>query len=295
MSSKTLNFRAHGGPGLLLLLVIMAAAVSTMSAAQGQSAQNYVIGPKDVVAIVCLDDTNLTGKFTVEADGTFTLPYIGVVKAADLTIRQFEDALKKSLKDGRFFKNPQISVSIDQYRSQYVILMGEVGRPGVYPLTGGMTLLDLIAQAGTLTPGASGVILIVPAKAARADQPGDGLAQASAAANSDASIVRADLSQIQRGILDRTIELHDGDTVIAQQAERAYILGEVKSPGAHPVQSNTTLQQLLALAGGQTVDAALGRIQITRFDNGARVELKNVKLTEIVKPGDTVIVPTKRF
>ena len=134
----------------------------------------------------------------------------------------------------------------------------------------------------------------MPAKAAKADPSGDALAQGGATGTQDSGIVRADLSQLQRGILDRTIELHDGDTVIAQQAERAYVMGEVKAPGAHTVQATTTVQQLLALAGGQTVDAALNRIR-PHFENGARVELKNVKLTEIVKPGDTVIVPTKRF
>lgn len=280
---------------ILLLVGLVVIAVSTaLIGAPAQTAQNYVIGPQDVVAITCLDDPALTDKFTVEADGTFTLPYIGSIKAGNLTIRQFEDALKKQLKDGRFFKNPQITVTIDQYRSQQVILMGEVSKPGAYPLTGGMTLLDLIAQAGTLTPAASGTVLIVP-RAARADVTLDGNSQAGAAASADAGVVRADLSQLQSGILDRTIELHDGDTIIAQQAERAYILGEVKSPGAHPVQRTTTLQQFLALAGGQTVDAALNRIKITRFESGARIEMKNVKLTELVRPGDTVIVPTKRF
>ena len=281
---------------LFLLTVACAGLPSSRCFASDTGTQNnYVIGPKDVLSIVCIEDPALTGKYTVEADGTFTLPYIGAVKAADLTVRQFELALKKSLVDGRFFRNPQISVTVDQYRSQYVIIWGEVAKPGPYSLTGGMTLLDLIAQAGTLTPSASGVILIVPAKAAKADPSGDALAQGGATGTQDSGIVRADLSQLQRGILDRTIELHDGDTVIAQQAERAYVMGEVKAPGAHTVQATTTVQQLLALAGGQTVDAALNRIKIARFENGAQVELKNVKLTEIVKPGDTVIVPTKRF
>jgi polysaccharide export outer membrane protein len=274
----------------LLLLSFAAMAASAFA----QTAQNYVIGPKDVLSIVCLEDPALTGKYTVEADGSFTLPYIGAVKAADLSVREFEKALKTSLVDGRFFRNPQISVTVDQYRSQYVIIWGEVAKPGPYALTGGMTLLDLIAQAGTLTPSASGTILIVPATAAKADSASDAPAQ-DGATTPDSGIVRADLSQLRRGILDRTIVLHDGDTVIAQQAERAYIMGEVKSAGAHPVQATTTVQQLLALAGGQTVDAALNRIKIARFEGGVRVELKNVKLTEIVKPGDTVIVPTKRF
>lgn len=286
---------------LLNIGVMVIAVSSVLTGAPLQLAQNYVIGPKDVIAILCLDDPALTGRFTVEADGTFSLPYLGSVKAAKLTVRQFEEAIKKSLQEKRFFKNPQITVTIDQYRSQNVILMGEVGRPGQYPLTGGMTLLDLIANAGALTPAASRIILIVPA-AARAEVTGDGAGQPGAAANADpaaaspdSGIVRADFSQLFNGVLDRRIELHDGDIVIATQAERVYILGEVKSPGAHAVQLTTTVQQLLAVAGGQTVDAALNRIKITRFENGATVELKNVKLTELVKPGDTVIVPTKRF
>ncbi len=282
-----------------LLWALLIPAFTTMaivlSAAQGQSAQNYVIGAKDVLAIVCLEDSALNGKYTVEADGSFTLPYIGVVKAADLTIRQVEAEIRKRLKDGEFIRNPQLAVTIDQYRSQYVILIGEVGKPGIYPLTGGMTLLDLIAQAGTLNATASGSILIVPAKAAKADLSADGLGQGVTTGDAESGIVRADLSQLQRGILDRTIELHDGDTVIAPRAESAYIIGEVKSPGAYPVPGDITVQQLLALAGGQTVDAALNRIKIARLENGVPKEIKNVKLTEIVKPGDMVIVPTKRF
>ena len=125
--------RLHRVPVLATLAFVAASAVLTE--ATPQTAQNYVIGSQDVVAITCLDDPALTGKFTVEADGTFTLPYVGSIKAGDLTIRQFEDALKQKLKDGRFFKNPQITVAIDQYRSQHVILMGEVSKPGVYPLT----------------------------------------------------------------------------------------------------------------------------------------------------------------
>jgi polysaccharide biosynthesis/export protein len=292
--------RSSARPGrepllLLLVLLLVSAIAGTAASAQSQSPLGYVIGPKDVVSVACIEDTTLNGKFTVESDGTFTLPYIGAVKAAGLTVRQLEQAIKKSLVDNRFFRSPQITVTIDEYRSQYVIIWGEVAKPGPYPLTGGMTLLDLIAQAGTLTPSASGTILIVPATAAKAEAANETLSQGGSPSASDSGIVRADLSQLQRGILDRTIELHDGDTVIAQQAERAYIMGEVKSAGAHPVQSATTVQQLIALAGGQTVDAALNRIKIARFENGVRVELKNVKLTDIVKPGDTIIVPTKRW
>lgn len=250
--------------------------------AQGPTAQNYVIGAQDVLAVLSHEDATLNGNYTVQADGTFTFPYIGSVRASGLTLKQFEDALKKRLKDAKFFVNPQLTVSIQQYRSQYVIVMGEVRSPGSFLLTGGMTLLQLIAQAGSMTPSSSGEVIIVRAK--RPD-----------AIGTDAEIIRADLSQLQTGPEDRSIALQDGDTVLVQTAERAFVVGEVKATGAYPVQRSTTVLQLLALAGGPTPDAAQNRIKIIRYENGKKVELKNVKLDVLVRPSDTVIVPTRFF
>src|SRR5438445_3490320 len=80
-------------------------------------ATDYVVGPQDVLLITSYDQADLSGKFTVEADGTFTYPLIGRVKVGGMTLRAVETRLKKQLTDEGYFRNPQITVSIEQYKS----------------------------------------------------------------------------------------------------------------------------------------------------------------------------------
>ncbi len=97
------------------------------------SFNDYIVGPQDVLTITSYDQADLTGKFTVEADGTFTYPLIGRVKAGGLALRQVEAELKKRLKDEATVNNPQVTVSIEQYKSQKVFIVGEVRTPGALP------------------------------------------------------------------------------------------------------------------------------------------------------------------
>lgn len=252
-----------------------------------QTAGNYVIGAQDVLAIKVFDQPDLDGKYAVESDGTFSYPMIGRIKAAGLTIREFEEEMKRRLADG-YFKNPQVSVAVEQYRSQRIFVMGEVRMPGPVPLTGGMTLIEALARAGSAMPSASGDLIIVRARtpvpgASKTDPP------------PDAEIITLNLTQIQTGALTQSYELRDGDTIYVPRAESVYVFGEVKSPGAYPVQSNTTVLQALSLAGGLTPDAAANRIRIIRMEKGVKKEMKNVKMTEIVRPGDTIVVPERFF
>src|SRR5690242_3937213 len=122
------------------LLCIVAGSTIT----RAQSAADYVIGPQDVLAITVFDQNDLSGRYAVETDGTFTFPLIGRVTASGSTLREFENELKRRLADG-YFKNPQLTVSVEQYRSQRVFVMGEVRQPGPVPLTGGMTLIEALA------------------------------------------------------------------------------------------------------------------------------------------------------
>src|SRR3954462_2914975 len=98
------------------------------------SVTDYVVGPQDVLTITSYDQADLSGKFTLEADGTFTYPMIGRVKAGGLTLRALEAAIKKRLVDQGFFRNPEITVSVETYKSQKVFVVGEVRSPGPYPL-----------------------------------------------------------------------------------------------------------------------------------------------------------------
>jgi polysaccharide export outer membrane protein len=253
-----------------------------------QKAADYVIGAQDVLAITVWDQADLSGKFTVEADGSFSFPLIGRVKAAGLTLRDFEAELKKRLADG-YFKNPQVSVAVEEYRSQRIFVVGEVRTPGTYALTGDMTLIEAIARAGSATPTASGEVIIV--------HPPKGEAAGPILPNqrADAEITRVDLKQLQEGGRAQNVALRDGDTIFVPRAETIYVFGQVKNPGAYALQSkDTTVLQALSLAGGVTDRGATSRIKIMRVVNGKMNEIK-VKLTDIVRPGDTVVVPERFF
>ena len=251
-----------------------------------QSGGDYIIGPQDVLTIQVFEQADLGGRYTVETDGTFSFPLIGRVTAGGMTLRNFEGELKRKLADG-YFRNPQVAVAVEQYRSQRVFVMGEVRNPGPVPLTGGMTLIEALARAGSTLSSSSGEVAIV-----RAPQGGKGPTLPDPATG--ATILRASIRDLEGGSLKQNVELRDGDTIFVPRAESAYVFGQVKSPGAYSIQKDTTVLQALSLAGGVTENGAMNRIKVVRIVNGEKKELK-VKLTDLVKPGDTVIVPERYF
>jgi polysaccharide export outer membrane protein len=258
-------------PGLALLLIAFG------TCAVAAQAIDYVVGPHDVLTITVWDQADLSGKFAVEADGTFTFPLIGRVKAGGLTLRQVEHTLTQRLADG-FFRNPQVSAAIEQYRSQRIFIVGEVRQPGTYPLTGDMTLIEALSRAGSTTATAGGEALVVrdPNQLSGSD------------------VTHVDIKQLQTGSAGTNVVLHDGDTIFVPRAEAVYVFGQVKNPGAYVIQKDTTVLQALSLAGGVTDRGSTTRIKVVRMLKGEKVESK-IKLSDIVHPGDTVLVPERFF
>jgi polysaccharide export outer membrane protein len=235
------------------------------------------------------DQADLSGKFTVETDGSFTFPLIGRIPAGGLTLRDLEAALRVRLADG-YFKNPQVSVAVDQYRSQRIFVIGEVRTPGSYPLTGDLTLIEALARAGSTTVDAAGEAVI-------SRPPAGKVATAPVLPNQDeaAEVIRVNIRDLQRGELKQNVTLQDGDTIYIPRAETIYVFGQVRSPGAYPLRSmDTTVLQALSLAGGVTDRGSTNRIKIVRLVNGEKVEL-DAKLNDPVKPGDTLIVRERFF
>ena len=251
---------------------------------RGAAAQNdYVLGSQDVVTIVVYGEPDLSNKFTIEQDGTFTFPMIGRVTAGGQTLRQVEQDIRGRLADG-FLRNPQVTVAIGEYKSQEILVLGEVRSPGPYRLTGGMTLLQALAQAGSTTTMAAGEAVVVrPARR-----------HGSEAGEPEAEIIHVDLAALQAGNISLNIALRDGDTVQVPKAQAAFVTGEVKNPGGYPVERNMTVLQMLSLAGGLTDRGSDNRIRIQRIVKGTRTEIR-AKLTDLVQPGDTIVVPQRFF
>jgi polysaccharide export outer membrane protein len=271
----------------VLSLCLLTLTLRAADAQESGQPTNYVVGPQDILTITSFDQEDLSGKYPVDSDGTFSFPLIGRVKAGGLTLRQLEEELKRRLKDG-FFNDPQLSVGVEQYKSQKIHILGEVRNPGTYALTGDMSLIEAVARAGSSLPSASGEALIVRAKDGQRSS-GPTLPN-----SGDTDVTTVDLKELQSGALSQNVPLKDGDTIFVPRAESVYVFGQVKNPGAYPIQRTTTVLQALSLAGGVTERGATGRIKIVRIEKGTTVEVK-VKLTDIVRPGDTIMVPERFF
>lgn len=263
---------------LSVLLVAILVALAPLRAGQNRPPDGYAIGPQDQLAIVCTNDPSVSGKFLVQSDGTISVQYLGSVKVEGLTAPDVEQLLRKRFLDAGTFSDPKISVAVESYKSQKVFVSGEVRTPGAYPILGSMNLLELISQAGQVTAAASGEVTIVRLNASGQQE-----------------LINRNINNIGNELANIAVPLRNGDLVIVQQADKAYIVGEVKNPNGYPVRPGTTLIQLLSLAGGPTVDAATNRISITRIVNGKEQVIKNAKNQEVIKPGDTILVPVRRF
>jgi polysaccharide export outer membrane protein len=240
---------------------------------------------QDVIAVTVIDQPTLTKKYTIEGDGRVTLPLVGRVPAAGMTAEQLSADLRRRLAD--YIKDPQVSIEVD--RPRRVFVFGGVNAPGTYPLAGDMTVMELLTRAGYT--GASEAIIVRPKnRRSGAALPDD--------KNTD--VIRVNLREFEKdlenGRLSRNIPLADGDTVYVPRFDpnRVFVSGQVRTPGAYSIAENTTLLQALALAGGPTERASLGRVQIIRLKNGKQNTIK-ARLEDIVRPGDTIIVPERYF
>ena len=239
----------------------------------------------DVLEVTVADQPSLTRKYTIDGDGRVTFPLVGPVQAVGLTVDQLAAELRRRLADG-FITDPQVHVDVE--RTSRVFVFGGVSAPGMYPLTPNMTIMEAVSRAGYL--GASEVI-IVRGKDTRAPALPD---------EQGAEVIRVNLRELeqdlQAGRLSRNVLLADGDTIYVARFDpnRVFVSGQVRNAGAYSVPEKMTVLQALALAGGPTERASLGRVQIMRIVNGKQQTIK-AKLQDIVRPGDTIIVPERYF
>ena len=245
---------------------------------------DYLVGSQDVLNITVFGEPQLSGKVRVDNDGSFPFQYLGRVKADGLTVTAIEAVLRKGLADG-YLKNPQVSVEMDQYHSQNVFVLGEVRSPNKYSLAGNSTLMDALTQAGSVTPAAGHWVLIRHARL--------GIASPADAQDATTADLRVSLNDLQSGKA-ASITILDGDTIYVPRAERIYVNGQVRTPGAYPYEENMTVFTAIALAGGITEKGSNSRISVVRIEGGQRKEV-DVKQTDTLRAGDQVFVKPRRL
>jgi len=260
-----------------LLLALLSIGLQGQTPAAEARNVNYVVGAQDVLTVTVFNEPQFSGRFRVENDGQFNYPFLGRIHAGGTTVAEIATALKDKLADG-YLRYPQVTVDVEQFRSQNVYVMGEVRAPGRYTLTGSVTLVEALAQAGSIAPSAGSEVLIVHPKRPSAESP-------ALPESADADVQRVDLREIQRGRLPTAITIRDGDTIFVPKAQRFYVTGHVRSPGAYVLEPDLTVLQAISLAGGLTDRGSNKRIRILRDKKEY-----DAQLTDIVRPDDTIIV-----
>lgn len=270
-------------PLLLLSLLVIPQATATRAASP-----DYMVGPEDVLAITIVGEAEFTNKYRVGRDGSFEFPYLGSLKVRGQTLRQLEELLTTRLQKENILLRPQVTIEVAEFRSQTIYVMGQVADQGMVALTGSKTIVDVLA--GRLLPSAGDEIIINRRKSATGDTAGPVLA----ATDSGIEVIRLSKQDVLNGRAATMVTLQDGDTIVVSKGASIYVIGEVKSPGPYVLEGTLTVRQALALAGGQTPRAATNRIKVLRTVNGKEKEFK-VKLSDLVQPGDTINVPSKRL
>jgi polysaccharide export outer membrane protein len=174
---------------------------------------------------------------------------------AGLSTEQASQLIRKRLLEGNYFSDPQVAVFEKEYATQGVAVLGEVQKPGVYPLIGPHRLFDVLSQAGGTTPKAGELVTIT-----RQNQP-HSLQNVRLSANPDKNN-------------DSNIEMHPGDTVVVSKAGVVYVVGDVRKPSGFVMESHgMTVLQALAMAEGPTPTAALKSAKIIRSTSTGPTEI----------------------
>jgi len=248
---------------------------------------SYRIGLQDEVKITVFNEPDLSTVYRVDADGSISFPLIGHVAAAGLTPAELQQRIASMLAAG-YIRNPQVRVEVNQYKSQFVYVIGEVRAPGKIPMTGSaMTLLEALALAGSPTGNASNEVIVVhPVRSAPATgQP-----------RTDAQGARIVVNRkdLELGKAGHDVVLEDGDIINVPSAQHFYITGMVRNPGTFVLDPGMNVQQAIALAGGLNERGSDRRIKVSRAVNGKLTEL-NIELEDKIQPGDTITISGRFF
>src|SRR6195256_5758659 len=253
------------------------AAMTLSVAAFGQSRET--LGEGDSLRITVFQNPDLTTETRISERGTITFPLIGEVVIAGLTPAGAEAQIAKQLIDGKFVLKPQVSLNVVRVRSRQVSVLGQVARPGRYPLDDtSSNLTDILALAGGVNPtGDDNVTVMITRNGKTAKQ--------------EINVP----SMYRTGDLSRNLQLENGDTIFVQRAPVFYIYGEVQRAGSYRLEQAMTVMQALSLGGGVTPRGTDRGLKIRRRGSDGTFQAIDARLTDPVQPDDVIYIRESLF
>ncbi|QDQ29266.1 polysaccharide export protein EpsE [Chitinimonas arctica] len=240
---------------------------------------DYPLGAGDAIRVQVFQNPDLTIEARVSENGAINYPLIGSVGLGGLSIAAAEKKIADALSKGGFVKQPQVNIILVQVRGNQVAVLGQVNRPGRYPLeTLNTRVSDMLATAGG------------------SNQLGDDMVILSGLRNGKPFRKVIDIPDLY--LADKTGEnavLAGGDTIYVHRAPVFYIFGEAQRPGSYRIERGMTVMQALALGGGPTPRGSDSRLYLHRKNSAGAVDQRSPQLTEAVQPNDVIYVRERIF
>ncbi|KAF3998151.1 polysaccharide export protein EpsE [Glaciimonas immobilis] len=255
----------------LLLSIISGASVSAFAA-------DVKLGAGDVVKISVFDHPDLTLETRVSEAGSISFPLIGEVLVGGVSSSQVEKKIATLLETGSFIHNAQVNLIVTLMQSQQVSVLGQINRPGRYPIDGRRSLTDILALAGGGNADAADTVTLLRTRDGKTTK----------------EII--DLIEMVRSAnMQTNQDLAGGDIIYVERAPRFYIYGEVQRPGTYRLERDMTVLQALSVGGGLNQRGTARGVRLKRRDEKGVLHEIVAKHDDLVGPDDVVYVQESLF
>src|SRR5213592_2749696 len=251
-----------------LAALLCLAAMTLSVAAFGQSRE--ILGEGDSIRITVFQNPDLTTETRISQRGTISFPLVGEISLAGLAPVDAEARIAEKLIKGKFVLKPQVSLNVVRVRSRQVSVLGQVARPGRYPLDDtSSNLTDILALAGGISSTGDDKVTVMIAR------------------NGKTAKMDIDVPTMYRtGDLTQNIQLENGDTIFVQRAPVFYIYGEVQRAGVYRLEPAMTVMQALSVGGGVTQRGTDRGLKIRRRTPAGELHAIDARLTDTLQPDD---------
>jgi polysaccharide export outer membrane protein len=247
--------------------------------ASDRGAPEYLLAPGDVIRISVFQSPDLNLETRIDEKGAISFPLIGTVPVSGASVGAAEQRIAKMLREGGFMVAPHVTIVVVQVRGNQVTVLGQVGKPGRYPLeSSDSRLTDVIALAGGIAAGGGDIVILSGVR--------------------DGRQIRREIDLQNLANADDPVNnprLQAGDMLLVNRAPSFYIYGEVQKPGAYRLERSMTVMQALATSGGLTAKGTQRGLTIHRRGSDGTVQVVEPKLDDSILVDDVLYVKESLF
>ncbi len=245
----------------------------------GAAVAEYRLGAGDVVRISVYQNPDLLLEARLSESGAISYPLLGQVRLGGMTVQQAEKVIADGLRNGNFVKQPQVTILLTQIRGNQVSVLGQVNRPGRYPIeTADLRLSDVLAVGGGIASSGADTVVLVGMR--------------------DGKPFRKEIdlpSLFRSERREDDLFVQNGDVLYVERAPMVYIYGEVQRPGVMRLERGMTVMQALAAGGGLTQRGPERGLRVHRQGADGKVQVIQPGMDDALRDGDVVYVRESLF